>query len=387
MSGSRQSPAASAARFARLEASLRADIEAGRCDGVALALTHRGECVYEGIHGFADRAAGRTLGRDDVFVTMSVGKQFTNVVVLGLIEEGLLGFHTEAGELLDAFKGAAWRGVTIARLLTHSAGILRALPPVPPEVLIRPERLAAFAAARGPEFRPGERVDYSIAAAHAVLAEMVRVVDGGNRRFAEIVEERLFAPLGMRDTCLGPREDLIARACPLRACHETSGLVDPRDLEGLGLLLRIPGAELPAGGYFTTLPDLQRFVRMLSAGGEYEGTRLLSRTMLDFCTANRTGDLPNHLFDYTREFRGWEPWPACLGFGFYVRGEALTRGPLGLLNSAGAFGGIGAGSTGFWVDPPRELALSFLSTGLMEESYHLQRLQRLSDLAIVACEA
>ncbi|MFM7786173.1 MAG: serine hydrolase domain-containing protein [Gammaproteobacteria bacterium] len=211
-------------------------------------------------------------------------------------------------------------------------------------------------------------------------------MDGGGRSFADIVSERLFIPLGMYDTCLGPREDLLARACPVRACYDTPGLADPRALEGLGALLRIPGGEVPGGGYFTTLRDLQRFVDMLASGGVLEGRRVLSRAMLAFCTRNRSGELPNHLWDYTHAFRGWEPWPACLGYGFYARGEWLTPGPFGVLNSADTFGGIGAGSTGFWVDPAREMSFVFLSSGLMEDSYHLQRLQRLSDLAILACE-
>lgn len=373
-------------RFERLGARLAADIGNGHCDGVALCITARGETVCERVQGFADRAAGRMLTRDDVFVSMSVGKQFTNCVLLGLIDEGLISFHARPADFLPAFNGSAWRDVTLAHLLTHTAGVLTAVPPVPAEILLRPERLAAFAAAQGPAFSPGQRVDYSILAAHAVLSEIVRVLDGGTRSFAAIAEERLFAPLGMRHTHLGPREDLIARACPIRACYDTPGLVDPRALEGLGALLFQPGGEVPAGGYFTTLPDLQRFVGMLAGGGELDGVRVLSRGLLAFCTRNRTGEMPNHLWDYTQALRGWQPWPASLGLGFYVRGDALAPGPFGHLNSPVAFGGIGAGSTGFWIDPERELSFTFLSSGLMEDSQHLQRLQRLSDLAIAACE-
>jgi CubicO group peptidase (beta-lactamase class C family) len=386
MPGSQQPPDAIAPGFARLEASLLADIDGGRCDGVAMRVTQRGRTLYEGVHGFADRAAGRPLAPGDVFVSMSVGKQFTNMVLLGLIEEGRLSLNTQLAEVLDAFKGPAWRGATIAQLFMHSAGVLPAVPQVPPDMLIRPERLAAFVAASGPQYTPGTRIDYSIIAAHAVLAEIARAIDGGTRSFAEIVRERLFIPLGMHDTFLGPREDLLARACPVKACYDTPGLADPRALEGLGALLCIPGGEVPAGGYFTTLGDLQRFVDMLASGGALDGRRVLSRSMLAFCTRNRSGDRPNHLWDYTRAFRGWEPWPACLGYGFYVRGDCLTPGPFGVLNSEGTFGGIGAGSTAFWVDPERALGVVFLSSGLMEDSYHLQRLQRLSDLAILACE-
>ena len=54
------------------------------------------------------------------------------------------------------------------------------------------------------------------------------------------------------------------------------------------------------------------------------------------------------------------------------------------LSSPNVFCGWGAGSTCFWIDPDLELTFSFLSTGLMEESYHIERLQRLADLVITS---
>ena len=58
--------------------------------------------------------------------------------------------------------------------------------------------------------------------------------------------------------------------------------------------------------------------------------------------------------------------------------------PFGLTASSGTFGGLGAGSTLFWVDPERDLLFVCLTTGLLEESRNFERLQRLSDLALAA---
>jgi CubicO group peptidase (beta-lactamase class C family) len=73
-----------------------------------------------------------------------------------------------------------------------------------------------------------------------------------------------------------------------------------------------------------------------------------------------------------------------MGLGFFVRGEAFSPGPLGALNSAATLCGWGAGSTAFWSDPQHRLSFSLLSTGLMEDSFHVQRVQRLSDIALSA---
>src|SRR5437899_6209219 len=82
--------------------------------------------------------------------------------------------------------------------------------------------------------------------------------------------------------------------------------------------------------------------------------------------------------------RGWEPFPAAIGLGFFIRGEGVIPGFFGNLCSARTYGGLGAGSTAFWVDPSRDLTFSFLSVGLMEDSYHLERVSRLSDIVVSA---
>ena len=54
------------------------------------------------------------------------------------------------------------------------------------------------------------------------------------------------------------------------------------------------------------------------------------------------------------------------------------------MSSPNTFCGWGAGSTCFWVDPELELSFSFLSTGLMEETYHMERLHRLADIVVTS---
>src|SRR5947208_13336109 len=120
------------------------------------------------------------------------------------------------------------------------------------------------------------------------MAEMVRRAEGGKRSFARILEDDLFRPLGMRETSLGPRDDLVPRLCPVAARFTEPGLFGPREVDGIGALFSLPGAEIPAGGYLTTLADLARFVEMLQRGGELDGARILSPAMIEFATRNHT---------------------------------------------------------------------------------------------------
>ncbi len=123
---------------------------------------------------------------------------------------------------------------------------------------------------------------------------------------------------------------------------------------------------------------------MLRRGGELDGARVLSPATIDFCTRNQTGEKRNILFDMWMGTRNWVEYPATLGVGFFMRGEGNIAGLFSLLNSPRSYGGFGAGSTGFSVDPERDLTLAFLSTGLMEDSYHFERVALLATLVLSA---
>ncbi len=369
-------------RLARVGERIEADIADGQYNGAAICVGRNGGVALKSIHGYADRAEGRRLHEDDVFASFSLGKQYTNVMVLNYIERGDLHLNMHVSEVIPEFTGRGKSQMKIHHLLTHTSGVMSAIPPVAPEVLASIEKLTEYIASQRPDSLPGERVNYSILAGQAVLAEMVRRVDGSNRTFTEIIDDELFRPLGMTETSLGPRADLNDRLCPVVACYDEPGMFDPSDVAGLGQLIMMEGCEIPAGGFLTTIGDVHRFAHMLQNGGELDGVRILSPKTIEYCSQNFTGDKVNGLFDYTKDFRGWEPWPANIGMGFFVRDEGVQPGPMSNFSSPRTFCGWGAGSTCFWVDPENDLTFSFLSVGLMEETYHMERVQRLSDLVV-----
>ena len=371
------------ARLARVQQAIEQDIDANRCHGVALKVARGGHVVVDVVEGFADRKAGRPIGKDTVFVTMSVAKQFTNVLALSLVERGALRLHAPVATLIPEFGSLGKEKVNLYHLLTHTSGVQSAIPMVPPDVLTNIEKLVAYACGQPLESLPGERVNYSILLAHSLIAALCLRADGRGRTFAQMLDDELFGPLGMRETCLGSRKDLAARVCPVRAAYAgIPALISPEALEGVGMLLEMPNCEIPGGGCLTTIADLHRFAEMLRRGGELDGVRILSSAMLDFCTRVHTGSLRNVLFDSIASYRNWEYYPANIGLGFFMRGEGNIPGLFGVMNSPRTFGGFGAGSTGFWVDPQYDLSFAFLSAGLMEDSFHFERVGLLADLVL-----
>ena len=114
-------------RLDRVVQAIRRDIDAERCDGVALQVARRGRVVLDVVEGFADRKSGKRLGKDAVFATMSVAKQFTNVLALSLVERGVLRLHAPVAELIPEFGTLGKQKVNLFHLLTHTSGVMSAI--------------------------------------------------------------------------------------------------------------------------------------------------------------------------------------------------------------------------------------------------------------------
>ena len=366
-------------RLGRVEEAIANDIEQGVYDGAALTVGRHGSIALSCTQGYAHRETGRRLGEDDVFVTFSSGKQFTVAAVLCFVERGQLQLHQPVADVIPEFAQNGKRAISLHQLLTHTSGIQPFPPPLPGADSSNLEKVVAAICGAPPETLPGQSVKYSVLTAHALMAEMVRRVDGGTRAFRQIVREEVFAPLGMNETALGVPDALRERLCPVVVRDRTPGLLDPALIEGLGNSLG-PESEIPAAGYVTTMNDFARFAEALRGGGALDGQRLFSPVTLDLATRNYTGRMPNDLWNYAVEARGWPIFPAYLGLGFFLRGKGIHPAPFGSLSTPRTFGGVGAGSTAFFIDPERDLFYAFLSTGLLEESRSMERHQRLADL-------
>ncbi|MBI1237878.1 MAG: serine hydrolase [Alphaproteobacteria bacterium] len=376
-----------AERLVRVQKRIAADIAAQTYDGAAIAVARGGKTVMLHADGFADRAAGRRLDLDTPIFSMSIGKQFAVAVVLNFVERGLLSLTTRVSDVIPAFGCRGKEDVQLWHLLTHTSGVITQIPPLPPEMLFNLQAFVDYICQHPAENVPGSRVNYAILAGHAVMAEMVRRVDGAKRSFRDIQREVLFDPLGMRGTFLGVPGQARSRMAPVVARDKRPGFLDPAGLEALGAAVT-PEAEIPGGGYVTVVGDVLKFCEMLRGGGATDvdghAVRILSPAMIDLASKVHTGTMPNGLMDYTINFRGWPVHPADLGLGFFLRGETLHPTPFGTMASPRTFGGLGAGSTCFFVDPERDLSYAYLSTGLMEDSYSIDRHQILADLVFSA---
>ena len=372
-------------RLARLKTVIEDDIRHGRYFGGVILVARHGTIGFFEALGHADSAGKRPVLKDSVFSLFSVTKAFTNVLVFRAIEHGQFALTTKVSEIIPEFSGGMREHITVLHMLTHTSGLPSVYEARKGMYIDRlDEVIAAICENVHSEVMPGERLDYSPLCNHALLGEMVRRTDPQKRSYRQLVEDEILKPLKLKDTSVGLRADLRTRHLP----PDMRGNVPINHLGHSDLgpngAFEEEHAEMPWVGIASTAHDMFRFAEMLRRGGELDGVRILSPRILELARRNWTGEKPNEVYRRLAAQRGWEIMPGYLGFGFILRGEKMGHTLFGTLTSPETFGGYGAGTTIFWVDPVREMTFVGLTTGVMERGDNMERWQKLADIAVSA---
>jgi len=166
--------------------------------GCSAAVGKEGDVVWTGARGIADLATGRPIETSTTFAIGSVTKQFTATAVLLLVHDGDLSLDDPLSTWVPGLP--PWSGsVTVGQAMHHTSGIPdyadRRLEAGIAETVPRTEgdTRAEIAALPDLEFPPGDRFQYSNSN-YVLLGEVVRAVAG---RVQDVVEERIFEPLGL----------------------------------------------------------------------------------------------------------------------------------------------------------------------------------------------
>jgi CubicO group peptidase (beta-lactamase class C family) len=373
-----------------LEDAIQALVDEGELAGAA-ALIWRQEGAPQVVTvGRRDLVSGLPVERDTIFRIASMTKPVTTVAALSMLDEGrfaldepITGCAPELADLrvlrdpegpLDQLDEAA-RPMTFRDLLTHRSGLTygafhrgpigRAYTdalgttidnPLTPDEWIA--RLATLPLAD----QPGARFHYG----HStdLLGFLLARLDGAP--LGAVLQQRVFAPLGMRDTGF---------AIPPARRHRRAGLCGFDDEGRLAPLTAAPGgqalAERPdemtfesgGQGLWSTLDDYLTFARML-IGDDVPGAPLLCRETLAMMTSNQ---LTPDQRAAARLF-GRPLFAAGHGYGMGVavvmepeKADPLRcRGGVGTIGWPGAYGG-------WWqADPNDGSVLIFLAHNMAE---------------------
>ncbi len=321
--------------------------------GAVTLVARKGKIASLETFGHRDLEAKDPMRTDTLFQIASMTKPVTAIAVVMLEEDGKLSIEDPVEKHLPEFRGQALitkkegatitlgkpaRPITLRDLLTHTSGLPGGLPPGFADLYSKRNRTlaeAAIAMSQRPlEFEPGSKWAYCNAGID-VLGRIVEVCSG--LTFERFLQERLFGPLGMRNTLFYPTPDDRDRIARLYK-KSKDGIAISDNFLGSAEGGRFP---LPAGGLYSTAPDLFRLYQMMLQGGEFEGRRYLSKDSVAKMTRNHTGELRAGFTDGIGMGLGWQVVTTPVG----------VTAPL----SAGTYGHGGAFGTQGWIDPKQEL--------------------------------
>ncbi len=180
--------------------------EKHRVPGIALAVCRDGEVVKARGYGLANVELDVPVKPETIFQSGSVGKQFTSMVILMLVEEGKLGLDDR---LPQYFPGSprSWKDITVRHLLTHTSGI----PDWEYKLLdyrrdYTEDELVKIAQGLKLDFAPGTHWSYSNTG-YVLLGILVRKVSG--QFYGDLLKVRVFGPLGMETARVISEADIV----------------------------------------------------------------------------------------------------------------------------------------------------------------------------------
>jgi CubicO group peptidase (beta-lactamase class C family) len=268
----------------RLRTAARETLAEFHLPGVAIGVVAGQDLVFAEAFGFADIESGRPQNPALRQRIGSITKTMVSLCAMALVDEGRLSLSERLTDHIPelAFHGDG-SGVTVRHLLTHTAGIGEVAMPDDVHDTVAslwsdaPDHdvLGLFPKGLTIDVEPGTKWSYANLG-FALLGEIVSRIEGAP--IAEVVQRRVFAPLGMANSDLldlprpdlttgyhrAPGEDereLMARVGDVPPDEPT---VDGHNIRGRFQHVRGGGA---AGAVQSTVPDMARYAAALLRGG------------------------------------------------------------------------------------------------------------------------
>jgi CubicO group peptidase (beta-lactamase class C family) len=349
------------------QASIREAIDAGLLAGAVTLVWRSGEVLQVNELGHRDVDANLPMRRDTIFRIASMTKPVTVAAAMSLLDEGKLALADPVANWLPTPGGPldkthpACRPITVDDLMTHRSGLVYFFSVTGPlakaysriRARQNPDSWLAEVAALPLQHQPGEKVTYSNAT--DVLGILLERIEG--KPLQDVLAERVLGPLNMADTGFFVASRNRGRIATMYKLEDDDTL--SHDAMGPPPISPPPfcmgGANL-----FSTADDYLTFARMLLAGGEVDGVRVLSEESVGLMRTDRLTDEQKR-----HPFLGMPFW---IGRGFGLNLSVVTDptrsrqlfGPGG----TGTFSWPGAYGTWWQADPSQNLILVYLIQNL-----------------------
>jgi len=373
-------------RLQRIHEVVGRHVDTHDVSGAVTLVARRGRVVHFEAQGLMDIESKKPMAKDSIFRLASMSKPITAVAVMMMVEEGKIRLSDRVSAFIPEFKNMkvavakgttnpvqmpafgrggppapppefdlvpAAREITVKDLLTHTSGLMSGGVSGSEQAKVAPrgpnDTLANYIPklAQTPlDFQPGTLWRYSGLYGFDVLARIVEITSG--QPYDQFLKQRLFDPLGMKDTGFAPMPERMARVATIYQ-RTPNGLQPAQNANQL-----ISGTYFSAsGGLMSTAEDYLQFAQMLVNAGQIGGKRYLGPKTVELMTSNHTGEMVNGQFGR----------PAH-GMGFAL-GVQVVLDPVAadLRVSPGTYGWAGAYGTNQNMDPKEKMVSIIMMQG------------------------
>jgi CubicO group peptidase (beta-lactamase class C family) len=367
--------------FDHLRGVMAGHVERGDLPGLVMLVSRGGETHADAIGRLAFE--GSPMTRDAIFRVTSMTKPITAAAAMVLVEQGKLQLDDPLDRWLPELANRrvlltidalihqtvpARRAISLRDLLTFRCGY--GMIPVFPERYPIQRAYAEAGLAPGPVFpsfppdelvrrygslpliyQPGERWLYN--AGTEILGVLIARVAGVT--FGEFLQERIFAPLGMKDTAFYVPKEKQHRFATVYSHDRATKSMKVFDPPVTGRFSNPPAFENGSAGLVSTADDFNAFAQMLLNGGSLGNERILSQPSVDLMTTNHIqADEKRESTLFLGNSRGW-------GFGMSV-----FTGFDDPEAKPGQFGWDGGYGTSWYSDPQAQLTGILLTQRVMD---------------------
>jgi CubicO group peptidase (beta-lactamase class C family) len=360
----------SSERLGKLDSGMKSLVDARKVAGMVTVLARHGKIVEEKTYGYADVASQKPMQKDTIVRIYSMTKPITGIAMMMLYEEGKWKPSDPIARYIPEFRDLkVYSGVdkdgnptfdkpghapTMGELMSHTAGftygVFGATPvdkmyqeaqllnaPTLQDFIDRVAKLPLL-------YQPGEGWVYSISV--DIQGYLVEKLSG--RPFADFVRERIFLPLGMKDTGFYVPAEKLDRVASIYQSDAVAGAKAMPTDPGIS---QPPGLPSGGGGLYSTAGDYLRFAQMVLNGGQLNGVRLVAPSTVELMRTNHVSDEVKN----ARKFGiGYYQMQPGLGFGYDFAILEDTR-KLGSTAGNGTFLWDGVAGTWFWIDPTNDV--------------------------------
>lgn len=184
---------------------LQCEMKKLKIPGLSIAIVKNGQIMKTKGYGFSNIELQSPASSQTIYRSGSIGKQFTAMLVMMLVEKGILHLDDHINQYLKV-KSVFWKDITIRHLLTHTSGLSRYWLETDVRLDYSNDELLKRLSYYPLNFTPGAKWEYCNTG-YDILGIIIQNVTGNF--YGDLLHKYIFKPLNMNTASINNDINII----------------------------------------------------------------------------------------------------------------------------------------------------------------------------------